>query len=148
VAKNLIGKKNFAKANNSFEISGVYLFNIDGNVISNIDSPVHSNKDAEVFSSMLTAIKMFIIDSSHPYGSLKDIEYGSFKILVEEGKEFFLVVMGKGDYTKPFRKDMKRVVEGINDKFGEALSNFNGDIDEFHGIDKELYKLTNSFKSQ
>lgn len=131
-----------------YEILGVYLLNSDGKIVSQKEVPYRSKYDTDIFTPMFTAVKIFIKDSSHPFMGLRNVQYGGYKILVEEGKEFFLVVIGKGDYINPIREDMKRTVERLNDRYSEAITNQEENGEVLIEIRRELDVLTKSFRSK
>ena len=129
-----------------FEISGVYLLKSDGTEISHRDVSLSTELDADIFSAMFQAVKIYVKNPSHSYGQLKSVEYDGYRILVEEGREFFLVVIGKGDIIESVKKEMKRVVESINERYGEAISHRIGNVEAFDKIGREIDMLTRSFR--
>lgn len=131
-----------------FEISGVYLLKSDGTEISHRDVPFSTESDADIFGSMFKAVKIYVKDPSHPFGQLRNVEYAGYKILVEEGREFFLVVIGKGDMTEPVKKEMKRIAESINESYGEAISHWGGNVEAFDKIGRKFDMLTRSFRCE
>ena len=146
VVKNPPRKKASTGDLKAFEISGVYLLNNTGNVIFHRDVPFSTELDADIFGSMFQAVKIYVKNPSHSYGQLRNVGYGGYKILVEEGREFFLVVIGKGDYLEPVREDMKRIVESINEGYSETISHWSGNVEAFEKIGREFDKLTRSFR--
>jgi len=146
VVKNTPKKNVSTEELKPFEISGVYLLNSEGRVISHEVVPFHSELDADIFSSMFQAMKIYVKNPSNSYGQLRNVEYGGYRILVEEGREFFLVVIGKGDVIEPVKKEMKRIVESINEKYGELISHRIGNIETFNKIGREFNMLTRSLR--
>ncbi len=140
VVKNILSKKPTLDLK-PFEISGLYLLDEGGIVIFHKENTFHPKFDEDMFGSMFTAVKIFIKDSLRSEDGLRFIEHGSLKILVEEGKNFFLVVVGKGDVIEPVKEDMKSVVERINERYGEAISNWSGNVGTFKGIEREFDML-------
>ena len=138
VVKNVLRKKGPTLDLKPFEISGLYLLDKGGIVIFHKDVALHPKFDEDMFGSMFTAVKIFIKDSLHSEEGLRFIEHGSLKILVEEGKEFFLVVVGKGDVLEFVKDGMKSIVERINERFGEVISNWSGNVGIFEGIEREF----------
>ncbi len=145
MVQNPMRKRGSKEVLKPFEISGVYLLNTNGIVIFHKDISFHKEFDADIFGSMLTAIKIYIEGSLRSNSELRDIDYGQFKILIEQGNEFFLVVMGKGDAIEPVREDMGRVIEDINERYGEVIADWSGDVEAFDGIEKEFEILTGAF---
>ena len=140
--------KKVVKAPKPFKISRVYLLDSDGIEIVHKDISLHSGSDADIFNSMFQAVKIYIKKPSHPYGQLRNIRYGGYKILVEGGKEFFLVVIGKGDMTDPVREDMKRIVGNLNKRNGEVISQWKGDVNALNEIGKEFNMLIESQRDE
>jgi hypothetical protein len=129
-----------------FEISGVYLLTRDGSDIFHKEVPVHSELEADIFSSMFRAVKAYIKDPPHSYGHLRNVCFGGYKVLVESGEDFFIVVIGKGDYIQPLKEDMKRIVDDLKRKYGESISYGGKDTEVFQGIGREFNGLSSSFR--
>lgn len=91
--------------------SGLILFHNTYNIsLSIIDTMI----DRDILPAMLTIIKeiiqkAFVLKN----GELNTLEYGGYKILIEEDKEIFIVIIGKGENEK-IRKEMKNVISDIN----------------------------------
>lgn len=141
VVKKALNKNNSIKKISSFEISGIYLLNEAGIILFNKEIGLPSEIDVDLFGSMFTAFKFFINDALHSNDGLRLIEHGNFKIMVEEGEGFFLVIVGKGDTIFSIKQDMKRIVKTINEKYQEEIRNWNGNVKEFDGIEKEFDHL-------
>lgn len=75
-------------------------------------------------------------------GELKNIEQGNYNILIEEGGNFFLAVLGEGEDVKMVRENMRKIVERINNHYGAIISQWQGDMKDFYGIGKLFWDLT------
>ncbi len=140
--------KESSKVSKPFEPTEIYLMKDDGMVICHQDIGNSSEIDYDMFGSMFTAIKMFIKDSFYQDGEeLRAIEHGRFKILIEEGANFFLVVIGQGDKITPIREKMQYIIQNINKNYKEAFINWDGNMNPFNGIEKELDVLTGTTSS-
>ena len=135
----------------SFKIYGIYILNNEGKEISHRDILLTSELDRKICKSIVNSIKVFIKnskrDSSHTYGKLRKIEYGGYKILVEEAKEFLMVVIGRGDFTEFIRENMKKIVENIEGKYSDIILNSGANMETIEIINKEfeiLYNLNRS----
>ena len=148
VVKNALRNKGLTLDLKPFEISGLYLLDKGGVVIFHKDVDLYPEFDSDMFGSMFTAIKIFIKDSLHSEEDLRYIEHGSLKILVEEGEDFFLVVVGKGDVVEPVKEDMERIVETINRRYGEAISHWSGNVKELDGIEREFDSVTKIYRGK
>ena len=128
-----------------FEPNEIYLLKDDGIVIYHKGIRRPSELDFDIFGSMLTAIKIFIRDSfRQDGGELRAIELGRFKILVEEGDKFFLVVIGQGDGISNTREKVRDMTQKIHRNYGKMISNWDGTIDIFNGIKSEFEDLLGS----
>jgi CheY-like chemotaxis protein len=126
-----------------FEPAEIYLLKNDGMVLYHHALATLSGMDSDLFGSMFTAIKMFIRDSFHQnQEELKTIEHGRFKILIEEGSNFFIVVIGQGEEIKPMRETMKSIVRNVNSNFGDMIANWVGFNEELQGIEEEFRVFT------
>jgi hypothetical protein len=146
--KNQWKKSRRKEASDEFEISGVYLLNTEGIILSHKDLDSQPDFDVDLFGSMFTAIKIFIEDSLHTSNQLECINYGGFKILIENSNEFFLVLIGTGTITESVKGNMKWLVERIKQDYGDAISHWKGDVSEMIAIDRVLDDFTRSFAPQ
>ncbi len=78
--------------------------------------------DEDIFGGMFTAVKMFIKDSLDSKGNLKNIQHGDHNIIIEEGNDFFLAVIGHGDETKKVRNKLKKITDWIYENWNEMRS--------------------------
>jgi CheY-like chemotaxis protein len=122
-----------------FEPGEVYLLKDDGMVLYHHALVTRSGMDSDLVGSMLTAIKMFIRDSfHHNQEELRTIEHGRFKILIEEGSNFFIVVIGQGEEIGSIRETMRMIVNNINSHYGDKIADWVGFSEELQGIEEEL----------
>lgn len=134
-----------------FKIHYVLLLDNAGLVMfhKNLD-PNFKLEDDDLFGSMFTAIKMFIKDSLHIAGGLKNIDHGDYKILVEDGPNFYMAVIGQGKNIDKIREKMKEIVTNIINDYGIVITDWDGDLGRFDGIEKEFQELIvdNKFESE
>jgi hypothetical protein len=146
VVKNQRIRSRKREVSDEFEISGVYLLNTEGIILSHKDIDSQPDFDVDIFGSMFTAIKIFIEDSLQSDNQLECINYGGFKILIENSKEFFVVLIGTGMISDSVKGNMKWLVERIKQDYGDAISHWKGDVSEMMAIDRVLDDFTKSFK--
>jgi CheY-like chemotaxis protein len=126
-------------SNEPFVPKEIFLLRDDGIVIYHENLAPSSTIDSDLFGSMFAAIKMFVKDSfSQSDDGLRTIEHGRFKILIEEGSKFFLVIVGQGDDIDPMREKMRAITDAIKERYGGMLSDRTGNIDIFKGIEREF----------
>ncbi len=97
--------------------------------------------DGDLFGSMFSVIKTFIKDTLQVGGGLKNIEHGDYKILVEDGPNFFIAVIGTGEDIIRFREKMKNVVNKINNDYRVIIADWNGDMSKFKDMEQEFKEL-------
>ena len=148
VVKNQWKRSRRREAPVEFEISGVYLLNTEGIILSHKDMDSQPDFDVDLFGSMFTAIKIFIEDSLQSSDQLECINYGGFKILIENSEEFFVVLIGTGVISDSVKGNMKWLVERIKLDYGDTISQWKGDVSEMMAIDRVLDDFTKSFKLQ
>jgi len=148
VVKNQRKRSRRKEAPGEFEISGVYLLNTEGIILSHKDMDSQPDFDVDIFGSMFTAIKIFIEDSLQSDNQLECINYGGFKILIENSQEFFVVLIGTGVISDSVKGNMKWLVERIKQDYGDAISYWKGDVSEVEAIDGVLDTFIKSFKSR
>lgn len=136
-----IKKKESIKDLKPFKVHQTILLNSAGLVMfsKNFEPGVAFEED--FFGGMLTAIKMFIQDTLPVEGSLKNIEHGDYKILVEEGRNFFIAVVGKGEDLASVREKMGITAFRIDKTFGDIISGWRGETRDFVRIEKEFEEL-------
>jgi DNA-binding response OmpR family regulator len=142
--KYALSRRNSTYESRPFEISEIYLLKDNGIVIYHDDLKRSNINDSDIFGSMFTAIKIFIRDSFNQSDEeLKTIEHGRFKILIEEGDDFFLVVIGTGGSISDARDRMRQIINNINKRYGATLKKWNGNmcissqlIEEFNALKK------------
>ncbi|WP_455393288.1 response regulator [[Eubacterium] cellulosolvens] len=121
-----------------FKVHYILLLNSAGIVLFHKNYDPDIKMDGDLFGSMFSVIKRFIYDTLHVGGGLKNIEHGDYKILVEDGPNFFIAVIGKGEDISAFRRKMKEMVNEINNEYGTIISEWKGDIAEFKGVEKDF----------
>ena len=145
--KNTSSGKISAENLKPFQISGMMLCDYSGKVLFNKDVPFHSSIEEYIFGSTYIAVKILIKNSFHSQASLKDFEYGNFRILVENGGKLCLVAIGRGDFTASVRETMKRTINSINMRYGEAISCGIMDMDTLKNVGREIDGLIKSGNS-
>lgn len=137
-----LNKTDGERDSESFQISQLYVLAEGGLVIYHKDMGSVSRFDSDIFGSMLTAVRMFIdhsFDSNE--GDGKMFEYGNSKILIEEGEEFFLVVIGEGRDIMLIKEKMKKTVKRVERSYGDEIASWRGNTEAFAEIENELDEL-------
>lgn len=124
----------------NIRIVEVFLVHRSGTLIAHGIVEEEMDVDEDVFSGMLTAIQDFIRDSfkNVKNAAIKKIDFEDRKILIENGDKVFLAVVYNGTETKRNIRPLKDVIEEIEDKYVEPLTDWSGHTDELRGIEEIL----------
>ena len=108
----------------------------DGRLISHNTRRLKPGMDDQVLGGMFVAIQDFVKDSFKDITSftLRKIEFGEKSILIEKGEELYLAVILHGNASKKVSSRMKKVVDAIEDAYGEPLKNWDGDFEKVRGV--------------
>lgn len=115
-------------------IEEIFLINNAGIVISHI-SQKGRTIDSDVVGGMLTAVQDFVKDSFGdrvPTSKLSSLEYGSYKVLLEHGSKIFLAAVTSQE-TSELRKDLRAVVNIVEEDYKDILKVWNGDMSKLAG---------------
>ena len=141
VVGNALKEMRAEQAKRRFKIVEIYLLRDDGFVMFHDKMALHAKIDPEIFGYMLTVIKTLVRNSLGSNGGLGGLEHSDLKVLIEESDGYFLAVIGQGSDIKPVQKIMKKTVEDINQKYGDAIIHFNGNFEAIRNIESTFYGL-------
>lgn len=114
-----------------FSVRAIFLIHkASGLVISEYQPSEDNRLESDMLAGMLTAIRSFVNDciSSDQFASeLNEIEYDDCKIMLEVAGYSYLAVIIKGEPSKAFIQDIKNTYSFLLQKFGESISEFDGD---------------------
>jgi hypothetical protein len=122
-----------------FVIHDIFIIYNDGRLIAHQSFEKKSNIDEGSLGGMLTAIQNFINESFLDQDDevLEEIKYGKLKILLVHGKEIYLAVICGGDLIpNKFQKDMRILLNLIEVKYGDVLTDWDGNMKEVRDIDE------------
>ena len=106
--------------------------------------------DPDIFTSMLTAVSMFVKDSIGDIGEggeyLEELRYGDYNLVIRKGSSIMLVAILEGKSNEFLYGDLERAVGEIEDNFGPTLSNWSGNMEEVKGIGDILRGIIESGK--
>ena len=122
-------------------IEEIFLVYEDGSLIAHETRRLRPGVDEEILSSMLTAIQDFVKDSFKDEGdwSLKKLEFGDKNILVERGKHIYIAAIYSGKGGNAILNRMRKTIEKIDEKYGDVLENWDGDLEKLRGT-KDMLK--------
>ncbi|MFX1502977.1 MAG: hypothetical protein ACFFDH_18600 [Promethearchaeota archaeon] len=100
------------------------------------------NINATLISGFLQAIQSFGIDLTGSYNQSQvvKLEYQDSKILMSEFKDFRVTLIMKESPSQDFLSSIELLSYDINEKYGELLKEFDGEISKFEGIKSLIEK--------
>jgi hypothetical protein len=123
-------------------IDDIFLISTDGRLIAHHARTIRPDMDGELLGGMFTAVQDFIGSSFKPdqdgEGSVNEIRYGDYRVLLEHGKYVFLAVSAKGEDAKPTIASMKDTIQAIETRFKDVLEMWDGDVNPLKDARKAM----------
>jgi len=96
----------------------------------------------DLVSGFLTALKDFSVEFSKGSGELKVIDMQIFYLMLVFKKGVLLTAAAdKNDDSKITHKALSDIIDKFNDKFGDVIENWSGDVRIFKGFDAIIDKV-------
>jgi len=118
-------------------IEGIFLIHRDGRMVTCYLSGRVKTKGQYSMTSMLTAIKEFVEEAFETRSTLKTLEHGDMKIVIETGEHVYLATMVSGPVPEGLRKVMRSCLSEIEGSFEEAGADWDGRLKN----EKEIQKI-------
>lgn len=122
--------------------SGFLIFN-DGTLIGSSSSSRQPEIDRDLFSATLDVIQNFM-RTSFPIlagKSLRTIEHGDLKILIERGKYCYLAIVLNGEENDLLRRQIRDELLGFEERNREVLAKWRGVQEDAVGTDEMFRRL-------
>ncbi len=139
----VIGTAGYFMREAKIAVDETFVIYNDGRLISHSTRRLKPGMDDQILSSMLAAIQDFVRESFKDVTSfnIRKLEFGDKSVLIEKGDNLFLAVILHGKASKKVATRMRRVVSEIEGKFGEHLTDWDGDLDKVRGVNDLVKKL-------
>lgn len=135
-----------------FSIEEVFLIQPgSGLLIGHWRSSEDESDDSELISGMLTAVRDFVRDSfsdSTVEEELSEVQYGSSRILIQDGKYAYLAVVIEGTQPQDFRLRTRQFIAELNQKHADKLREFQGSHETQALFKSELARLAYTVQPQ
>jgi len=117
-------------------VDDVFVIFEDGCLLAHETRRLKPGMDDEVLSSMLVAVQSFVKDSfkDEEVTTLKRLDFGEKRILVEKGKYIYLAVVLHGEGGGRVSQRMRDVLKEIEERYTSQLTEWDGDLDKLRGI--------------
>ncbi len=137
----LMKKKKIEGAKNTLIDEVFFMYN-DGRLIKHFTRRLKPDMDEDILGSMLVAVQDFIKDSFRDQdGILDELKFGRFQVLLGRGKYIILATIVLGDEIEPFRPQVQKCVDDIEEHYGEALEDWDGEMSKVRGAAKYIMDL-------
>jgi hypothetical protein len=119
------------------DLQEIFLIHNDGRMISHSGKEANEGTDQDVVSAMFTAVQEFIKDSFKEEGeTLKKMEMGDRKIVIEKGKWIYAAMIYTGWPHKSILKNLSYFVADIEGSYGSGIEHWNGTLKSLPGIER------------
>lgn len=127
----------------TFIVEDAFLIYNNGLLISKQTRRLREEVDGDLFSAMLTAISQFAKESFNltEKVALSRLDFGNNQVLIERGGTFFVAVTTLGEDSVYMSFYISEIVREIEEKYGEVLKTWEGDLQQLTGIDDIVRKL-------
>jgi hypothetical protein len=128
-------------------VEEVFFISENGRLISHATVKTDEEVDEDILSGMLTGVKDLITDafvrdeSKRDTKGLHKLEFGDSNIMLEKGDHFFIAIVFKGIENRKMLKKIKNVITVIQNRYGNVLASWDGDMDSFEGADRIIATL-------
>ncbi|MFQ6012059.1 MAG: hypothetical protein ACE5LS_00220 [Thermoplasmata archaeon] len=121
----------------------VFVVDRGGLVLAHRSDTLIEEKDEDIVAAAFTAVQEFV---KYHFGrgsdeSIRTLEFGERKILLEQGERHYVAVVFSGEETPHLRDSVRKLAEDIDRKYGYILSDWQGDSETIKGISQLLPRL-------
>jgi hypothetical protein len=123
-------------------IDEVFFMYNDGRLIKHFTRRLKPDMDEDILSSMLVAVQDFIKDSFRDQeGILDEMKFGRFQVLLGRGKHIMLATVVLGEEIEPFRPQVQKCIDDIEEKYADVLEEWDGELSKLMGASKYIMDL-------
>ena len=122
------------------KVQEIFVLHSNGLVIAHAGSHEDSEIDRDTVGGMLTAIQNFVQEafSTSEMDSLKSLSMGELRVLIEAKGSIVVAVLFTGHEARELRKGIMRLMDELDENFGEVLHDWRGDKRSVMGIQNWL----------
>ncbi|MGQ9582634.1 MAG: hypothetical protein ACUVV6_03860 [Thermoplasmatota archaeon] len=126
-----------------YTIEELFLIYRDGRLIHHNTRRLRPEVDNQLLGGMLVAIQNFIGESFRLRDAevLNELRYGKTRILLESGKYVYIALVITGREPEEKRREMRRAIQELEEKYGALLANWDGDTSKLWGAKKMVDPL-------
>ena len=123
-------------------IDEIFLMTPDGLLLKHYTRRLRPDQDENIMAGMLTAVQNFIKESFDEHGGkLKEIRFENYDILISHSKNVVVAAIISTAKPEKLRTQLKLVTEELEQRFGDKLTTWSGDMNEIGGVDSVMKQL-------
>ncbi|KYK28610.1 MAG: hypothetical protein AYK23_00035 [Candidatus Proteinoplasmatales archaeon SG8-5] len=123
-------------------IDEVFLMSRDGRLIKHFTRRLKPDVDQDILSGMLTAVQDFVKDSFRGEGGeLDQMKFGRFQVLIGRGRFITIAAVVIGEEIEPFRPQISKAIDEIEDDYEVLLRDWKGDVGELNVLSRYINDL-------
>jgi hypothetical protein len=128
-------------------VEQVFMIYQDGRLISYASIKEDEHFDEDIVGSMLTAVMNYIL---YAFGKIEEgstgigeyrFGFGDRRLILEMGEHFFIAMVVLGMEDKSVIAKTKAIIQDIEEKYGSVLDDWQGEINDFKGIEEIIITL-------
>jgi hypothetical protein len=132
------------KKKSSYHVYEAFLIHETGLALAYASKEKNQELEDVIVSGMFTAVQDFINDTlsgkTFDEWKLDEMKFGKGKILIEKSQNLFIAAIFEGNGNR-LRKRIKKILIDINNRYGEILEDWDGDMIKLEGIEDRIMKL-------
>jgi rubrerythrin len=129
---------------NSYNVFEAFLIHETGLALAYASRQKNQELEDVIVSGMFTAVQDFINETlsgkTTEEWKLDEMKFSKGKILIEKSQELFIAAIFEGN-GNTLRKRIKKILKDINNQYGKALEDWDGDMIKLEGIESNIMKL-------
>jgi hypothetical protein len=143
----LAGVMGYKKRKERPIVEEAFFISENGRLIAHASVSDDEDIDEDILGSMLTGVKDLITDAfvreeeGKEEKGLHKLEFGEKNILLEKGDHFFIAVVFAGKENNSLLSKISKVVDEIEEKYGDVLEDWDGEMSLFEGADEKIQTL-------
>ncbi len=124
-----------------FIVEEAFLVYSDGKQIAHSARPDQAEADTGLLSGALIAIQGIVQDGLESDGAVDSITYGENTIVMSSGSYVTLAAGVYGTPSDDLKEDLSATVTRVEERYGDTLENWDGDLGALKGVEKMLTPL-------
>jgi hypothetical protein len=123
-------------------IKELFIITKGGLLLRHYSDTLRTDLDRDALSGMLVAVQDFVkVTLASKSGSLSQLHYGDESIFFFQGTYTVAAVVAKDGNADAVRYQVLDALQDFEDRHGQTLASWNGDVNAFPGIDDSFERI-------